>query len=212
VTGVILWSNLNRDTRVQLDEVQLLRGGRVERSPYVGDDFSLNYTRRHLRLRLREMRKRDVPVYDVEDIESVPDLDGEVMVSADGETFVMGHKFLSPDGEVRWSYPDRYKGVQNSMKTPWGFYNRPPGVLTGGMVTIGHFPVGGEHLFCVGGNNGDYYAFTRDGLLAATILGGPRGYGRRFFAMPEAIPGETDLSGLRKTVEDFRGHVTRVSE
>lgn len=207
-----LWSDLNRDAETQLDEVQLLRGGRVGRSPYVGDDFSLNYSGAHRRLRVREVTEDGVPVYDVADMETVPALDGEVMVTEEGETFVMGHHFLGADGQVQWRYPDRYSGVQASMKAPWGFYNRPPGVLSGSMVPIGHFRVGGEHLFCVGGNNGDYYAFTKDGLLAATILGGPRGYGRRFFAMPEAVPGETDLSGLRKTVEDFRGHVTRVGD
>ncbi len=98
--------------------------------------------------------------------------------------------------------------MQASYATPWGFTDRPPGVLSGSFGPVGHLEVGGETLLCVGGNNGDYFAFTKDGLLAAAIVGGPRGYGKRFFSIPDGEPGVTDLSDLRKTVENFHGHVT----
>ena len=77
---------------------------------------------------------------------------------------------------------------------------------------IGNFEIAGETLMCVGGNNGDYFAFTTDGMLAAAILGGPRGYGNRYFSIPDAVPGVTDLSDLRKTVEDFHGHITKADD
>lgn len=209
-TGFI-WSDFNHDSEVTEKELQLLKYGLVEKSPYVGRDLSLNYAGKKRRLRSTSIREDGIPVYDLERIVKVEHLDAEVMVTRDGGTFVMGNKFLAADGRLLWPYRDKYRGVQGSNKTPWGFYSRPPGVLSGSTTTVGHFSVAGEHLFCVGGNNGDYYAFTRDGLLAATIVGGPRGYGKRFFTMPEANPGRTDLTGLRKTVEDFHGHVARVN-
>lgn len=152
------------------------------------------------------------PRYDVAKPESLRELTDEVWVSGRGETLVMSHKMLDAEGQLSWTYPDHYRGVQASNQTPWGFYNRPPGEVCGSFGPIGQFEIAGESLFCVGGNNGDYYAFTRDGLLAASILGGPRGYGRRFFSMPDCEPGKTDLSDLRKTVEDFHGHVTRADD
>ena len=213
-TTSFVWSDNNRDTKVQVKEVQIAHGDHFAHAAGVGEDLSLNF-RGHqggCRLRLTALRGDGLPVYDLKRLETVRELSNRVMVAGNGETFVMGHKYLGKDGKLRWNYPDHYMSVQGSNKTPWGFYNRPPGVLTGGFQPLGHFKIAGENLFCVGGNNGDYYAFTRDGLLAAAILGGPRGYGRRFFSMPEAKPGKTDLSDLRKTVEDFHGSVTRAED
>ncbi|MFM9963548.1 MAG: hypothetical protein ACKV2Q_20255 [Planctomycetaceae bacterium] len=231
-----VWSDLNHDTQVQAAEVQLLRGFTTNRAPYIGDDLSLNFARQQGGARLRvqslngkpeanvaalarvrsdDVKRADdlsVPRYDVSKLEHVAELTDQVWVSSRGETLVMSHKLLGPDGQLLWTYPDNYRGVQASNQTPWGFYNRPPGVIAGSFGLIGQFDIAGESLFCVGGNNGDYYAITKDGLLAAAILGGPRGYGRRFFSIPDCVPGQTDLSDLRKTVEDFHGHVTRAED
>jgi hypothetical protein len=208
------WVDANRDTQVQADEVLLIPQREVTRSPYIGDDLSLNYPARDIscRLRIKSREGDGTPRYDLSAVEDLPDLTNQAMITGKGETLVMGHKLLAAGGAKLWTYPDRYMGVQASYQTPWGFYDRPPGVLAGGFGMIGHFEIAGETLFCVGGNNGDYYAFTRDGLLAASIVGGPSGYGRRFFSIPEYRPGETDLSDLRKTVEDFHGHVTRAED
>lgn len=214
LTTGFVWVDLDHDTQVQANEVQLIAQREVTRAPYIGDDLSLNFRTRDVGFRLRaESIERDgSPRYDVSKTEDFPGLTHDAMITGRGETLVMGHTLFAADGSKLWSYPDRYMSVQASYQTPWGFYDRPPGVLTGGFGTIGHFEIAGETLFCVGGNNGDYYAFTRDGLLAATLVGGPRGYGRRFFSVPEYRPGETDLSDLRKTVEDFHGHVTRAED
>lgn len=213
-TGFV-WSDTNGDAAVQADEVQLLAGYEVRRGPYIGDDLSLNFpTVRDggIRLRLKLIDADGTPRYDAHGVEPLPELTGDAMVDSRGETFVMGHKLLDAAGRPLWTYRDRYLGIQASYQTPWGFYGRPPGELAGGFSLIGHFEIAGETLFCVGGNNGDYFAFTRDGLLAAAILGGPRGYGRRFFSIPDYQPGRTDLTDLRKTVEDFHGHVTRADD
>lgn len=212
-TGFI-WVDHNSDALVQADEVQLLVGPKVTRAPYIGDDLSLNFSTgsQGFRIRASSIRSDGTPLYDGLAREELAELSGAAMVTGRGDTFILGHKMLGPDGKLLWTYPDNYMSVQRSYQTPWGFYDRPPGVLAGGFGTIGHFDIAGETLFCVGGNNGDYYAFTRDGLLAATIVGGPTGYGKRFFSIPDYVPGRTDLSDLRKTVEDFHGHVTRAED
>jgi hypothetical protein len=201
-----VWTDLNRDSKVQPDEVQLLPGAAFRGIAGIGEDLSLNF--HGCRIRLKSLRADGLPLYDIKTLESVPELTSQCLVTTNGETFVMGHKFLDRSGKLVWSYPDYYGSVQASYQTPWGFYERPAGKLCGGMWTAGYFKAGGEDLFCVNGNNGDYYSFTRDGLLAAAIVGGPQGYGRRFFSMPECEPGKTDLSDLRKTVEQFGGWVS----
>ncbi len=206
-----VWVDLNRDHIAQLEEVQIKEGKHFLSCAAIGDDLSLNFRgdapAGGWRLRVKSIRPDGLPLYDMAALENVKELTGSAWVNAAGETFVMGHKLLDAAGKVRWHYPDNYTGVQRSYQTPWGFYNRPPGVLAGGLLAIGSFKAGREELFAVLGNNGDQYAFTRDGLLAAAVLGGPDGYGRRFFSMPEAEPGRTDMSDLRNTVETFHGHI-----
>jgi len=205
-----VWTDLNRDKEIQSEEVQILPYAAFTSIAGIGDDLSLNFF--GCRLRLKELRADGLPIYDIKSLESVPELTGRCLVNKNGETFVMGHKFLDQSGKLVWSYPDPYMSVQASYQTPWGFNERPAGKLCGGMFPCGYFRAGGEDLFCVNGNNGDYYAFTRDGLLAAAIVGGPQGYGRRFLSMPECEPGKTDLSDLRKTVEQFGGWVNAAED
>ncbi len=210
-TTSFVWMDLNRDHLAQAEEVQVKAGRLFASCAAIGDDLSLNFQGSApgggWRLRVKEIRADGLPLYDFAALENVKELTASAWVTAAGETFVMGHKLLDAAGKVLWHYPDNYLSVQRSYQTPWGFYNRPPGVLAGGLLPIGSFKVGREELFCVLGNNGDQYAFTHDGLLAAAVLGGPEGYGRRFFSMPEAEPGRTDMSDLRNTVETFHGHL-----
>ena len=207
---LFVWSDFNRDRQPQLEEVQPIRGLEYRGGIHVGDDLSLNFE--GFRLRVTRVEPNGVPRYDVTKQERIPGLSGEMMVDAAGRTFVMGHTLLDTDGTPLWHYPDNYTSVQRSNKVPWGFYNRPAGVLCGSISLLGSFEVGGEMLYGVGSNNGDYYVFTVDGFLAASVLGGPSGYGRRFFSMADCRPGVTDLSDLRKTVEDFHGHITRAED
>lgn len=209
-----VWCDLNRDSVAQPDEVQVADGDMFRSSAGIGDDLSINFSGDGAGWRLlpQEVRADGLPVYSLAALRQLPGLTGACMTNAAGETFVMGHHYLGATGAVTWSYPDHYMSVQRSNQVPWGFYDRPAGVLCGGLWPAGHFTVGKEELFCVNGNNGDYYAFTRDGLLAGAIVGGPTGYGKRFFSMPEWEPGKTDLTDLRKTVEDFKGWVTATPE
>jgi hypothetical protein len=211
-----VWVDLNRDHVAQPNEVQVKDGKLFQTCAAIGDDLSLNFqgdaARGGWRLRTKEIRPDGLPLFDMGALENVKELTGSAWVTASGETFVMGHKLLDASGKVLWRYPDKYMGVQASYQTPWGFYSRPAGVLAGGLVPIGSFKIAQEELFCVIGNNGDQYAFTHDGLLASAVLGGPAGYGRRFFSMPECEPGKTDMSDLRNTVETFHGHLCRAED
>lgn len=202
-TTAFVWTDRDRDQTAQMAEAQLIQSFEMKHrnDPYIGDDLSLNF-RDGYRLRVSEVREDGLPVYDLGKLEGVPEITGETMVTPEGETLVIEHRLLNRDGSVRWRYPDGYRSVQGSMKTPWGFYGRPPGVLSGGFAPLGHFRIAGEQLFCVGGNNGDYYAFTDDGLLAAAILGGPRGYGKRFFSMADCRPGQTHLYLAMQSTDD----------
>jgi hypothetical protein len=208
-----VWSDSNEDAKVQADELLVLRDRVVRRAPYIGDDLSLNFTESRAGFRLRAVKSDSiVPHYELSNLEEISELTGEVMVTNTGQTFVMQHKLLDDKGRRVWLYPDRYASVQASYQTPWGFTGRPAGVVVGSLGPLGHFEIAGERLFCVNGNNGDYYAFTHDGLLAAAIVGGPSGYGKRYFTTPDYEPGKTDLTDLRKTVEDFKGHITRADD
>jgi hypothetical protein len=215
-TTSFVWVDLNRDGVAQPGEVQVRAGKMFSSCAAIGDDLSLNFRGDGAdggwRLRVREVRADGLPVYEMASLENVRELTGAAMVNAAGETFVLGHKFLDASGKVMWRYPDNYAGVQSSYLTPWGFYNRPPGVLAGSLGPMGSFKIGNEELFGVFGNNGDQYLFTRDGLLAAAVLGGPEGFGRRFFSMPDCVPGQTDMSDLRNTVETFSGHICRAED
>ncbi len=212
-TGFV-WSDRNRDGSVQFKEVQVTAGSGFRASAGIGDDLSFCFNDKAggFVLAPQEILSNGVPIYDLKRVQKVAELTHDCMRTADGTTFVMRHKLLNAAGQVQWTYPDRYMSVQRSYQVPGGFTGRKPGQVTGGFGTIGHFKIAGEQLYCVGGNNGDYYAFTRDGLLAAAVLGGPRGYGRRYFSIPEAIPGKTDLTDLRKTVEDFHGSICRADD
>jgi hypothetical protein len=215
-TTSFVWVDLNRDHIAQPSEVQVKDGKLFQSCAAIGDDLSLNFQgdprTGGWRLRVKELRPDGLPIFDIAALENVKELTNSAWVTASGETFVMGHKLLDSSGKVLWRYPDKYMGVQASYQTPWGFTSRPAGVLAGGLVPIGSFKIGREELFCVIGNNGDQYAFTHDGLLASAVLGGPAGYGRRFFSMPDCEPGKTDMSDLRNTVETFHGHLCRADD
>lgn len=200
-----LWSDKNRDGKIQKDEVAIVSGPKFRNSTCVGDDLSLNFN--GWRVRPIEIRADGLPLYDINSVEAVPEMSDSAMVTEGGESFVLANKFLDRTGKIAWTYLDQWSGVGRSNATPFGFTQRPPGVLAGTISPLGHFKADAEDFFCVNGNHGDYFAFTRDGLLAASILGGPAGYGRRFFSSPDCEPGKTDLSDLRATVENFRGHI-----
>lgn len=210
----VLWVDLNRDGRPQPDEVQVIDSDVFGHLAGIGEDLSLNYRgdATGYKLRPASIRPDGLPLYDVKQIQPIAGLDEGCLVSPEGWTFVKGNHMIDPSGKLAWSYPDYYGSVQMSSKVPWGFVDRPPGVLAGGLMTSGTFKVGGETLFTVNANQGEVFCFTQDGLLIGTVMGGPTGYGKRYFAMPECEPGKTDLTDLRNTVEGFQAHLSATPE
>ena len=208
-----IWSDLNGDGIPQPDEVQVSDGVILRDANLVGDDLSLLF-RDHPAVRFRPTLRADgLPVYDIRQPEILDDVSGYAFSTEDGRIFEMGTRMWAADGKTAlWSYPDNYPTVQASAGAPGGFANRPPGVLVGELKIMGHFTIGAEELYVTNGNHGDWYAFTRDGLLAAAIFGGPSGYGRRWWSMPECVPGNTDLTDLRLTVEDFYGSIAKCED
>ncbi|MCX5661266.1 MAG: hypothetical protein NTW19_16390 [Planctomycetota bacterium] len=205
----VLWVDLNRDGHPQPEEVQSIDGDVFKSNAGIGEDLSLNFRGdvEGFKLRPTSIRADGLPLYDVKQLQTVPGLTGGVMVTSDGWTFVFGHHMIDPSGKTVWSFPDNYTGVQNSSKVPWGFVDRPPGVLAGGLMNVGTFKVAGETLFGVNANQGEIFLFTLDGLFIGTVMGGPTGYGKRYFTMPECEPG-TDMTDLRNTVEGFQAHLS----
>lgn len=206
----VLWCDLNRDGKPQVAEVQVIDSDAFRSCAGIGEDLSLNFSAQDQGWKLlpTSIRADGLPLYEVTKIRALPGLTHRCLVSADGWTFVMGHRMIDPSGKIAWSYPDFWMSVQLSNKVPWGFVNRPAGVLAGGLMTAGVFKVGGETLYSVNANQGEVFLFTQDGLLVGTAMGGPNGYGRRYFAMPECEPGKTDLTDLRNTVEGFQAHIS----
>jgi hypothetical protein len=200
-----LWQDLNGDGAVQPVEVQLSETVKLLPTYWparIGDNLALHFD--GVRLRPTTIQPDGAPRYELKNAEVLPGM-GISWETADGRTFVIGNKMLAPDGKsVLWEYPDDYLSVHGSHRIG---YDRPPGVLVGEHHVNGHFTVKGEELFVTNGNHGDWFVFTRDGLLAGCIFGGPLQYGKRAWTMPEWIPGITDLSDINGGEEHFGGSV-----
>lgn len=205
-----LWQDANNDALPQPGEVKVSQKYKLAPTYWptkIGEDFTLNF--RGERLRPTGAKPDGAPIYSLDAVETLPGLD-MAWTTADGRTFVLGNKLYAADGKtVLWEYPDNYIGVHGSHRIG---YDRPPGTLVGEHHAVGHFEVNGEELFVTNGNHGDWFAFTRDGLLAACIFGGPLNYGKRWWTMPEWEPGKTDLSELNVGEEHFMGHIGKAND
>lgn len=206
-----LWIDQNGDYLPQAEEVQTTKASKLTVGMWgcvIGDDLSLNFN--GARLPLTDIRADGTPLYDLAKLVVNPKLGDRRLTTVDGSSFVVGdgeNYLLSSDGNNKlWSYPDRFAGVHGSHSIG---YDRPPGTLVGELKPVGHFAIAGEELFVTNGNHGDWFAFTRDGLLAACIFGGPVGYGKRTWTMPEWTWGKTDLSDLTVGEEHFGGSITK---
>ena len=212
-----VWADRNGDRKPQADEVQLVDDHPLQLSGYpdverIGDDLTLHFL--DARLRPDGFTADGVPIYDVKNLEKgLPK--GKSWGFADGTTLLVtgdGVRFTEADGKsTRWFYPDRFAGVHGSHETG---YDRQPGMLVGTFHVVGHLSAGEkpEPLYVVGGNHGDWFAFTGDGILATCISGGPLTYGKRFWTTASYEPGKTDLSDLCLGEEHFTGAITRLAD
>ncbi len=205
-----IWTDKNGDGIPQADEVQLTTADGLKPTydpSRIGDDLTINFA--GVRLKPTGLREDGLPLYDLAKLEKVPWLNNPAWSTADGRTFQLGNNMVDAAGKTLWDYPDDHQAVGGSRGVP---YERPPGLLVGEFGPIGHVSVAGEELFVTNANHGDWYVFTADGLLAGCIFGGPVGYGRRHWTMPECVPGETDLSDLRMDEEHFAGSVVKAED
>jgi hypothetical protein len=203
-----LWWDKNADGTPQVDEVQI-----VEKrlgTAFVGEDLSINYENQRLRATIQP---NGIPAYDLAKLEKAP-FSRAGWVTADGRMFTMGttNALFAPDGTTSlWTYP-------NPNNTHGGFYSsgfggqRPAGVLTQEHVPIGHFTMGDEEYFVTNSDPGDWFCYTKDGLLAGCLLGGPIGYGLRSWSMPEWDAGKVDLTDMRPGQEHYHGCVVKSSD
>jgi len=206
-----LWQDDNRDGIPQAAEVRISEQHKLT-SPYwpskIGEDLTINF--KGVRLRPTGSRDDGTPLYSLDAVETVPLVSDAAWTAADGRTFVLGNKLLAADGTtVLWEYPDQYLSVHGANRAS---RNRMPGVLVGEHYVVGRIEAAGEELFVTNGNHGDWFAFTRDGLLAACIFGGPAGFGQRSWSMPEWEAGRTDLTDLRLAQEHFGGSIVTADD
>lgn len=203
-----LWMDENNDGESQPEEVHLSQPGVRLTGAYwgsrIGDDLALCFT--DSILKPTRFQAGGAPVYDLEKLEKRPG--GISWRTADGRTFVIGNQFYDSQGKLAWEYTDHYLSVHGSHVAP---RPRPAGMLVGEHAVVGHFQAGNEEFFVTNGNHGDWFAFTADGFLAATLFGGPQGYGQRYWRFPQCHRG-LDISDVRLDEEHFFGSITRADD
>ncbi len=131
-------------------------------------------------------------------------------VDGDGRVLVNGRPVLAlaPDGTVPWRYPQTWVGIHDSH----GASSPQPGQLIGGLGFIGQetIPGVGETLM-LSGNKGEWYLFTADGLLAATLWHDYRVPGVLSWNFPTATRGMS-LDNVTLGEEHFGGDYVRTSD
>jgi len=218
-----VWSDLNGDGKVQANEVQVTADVRF--GPYglftrVGEDLAFIFVEPYrwgLRIKPVEIRPDGVPVYDLKTVEKLPRFDQQNWETEDGRCLVIWDRLLAPDGKTPlWEYEDKYAVFAGYYISGWG-YDRPAGKLNAEQTVFGHFSLPDaqgkmEEYFVTNSDQGDWFVFTGDGVLLGCIFGGPTGYGKRQWTMPEWEPGKVDLTDLRLGQEHYQGCVVRADD
>jgi hypothetical protein len=222
-TFFFVWWDGNGDGQPQADEVQIRPLDKLitERSGVtVGEDLA--FIGVGWRLRPSAFTADGRPQFDVAKIEPVPTQSRpgrteRVWGTADGRTFVIGNRLIGADGKTRlWEYYDKWAIHEGFYQSGWG-YNRPAGELNQEHSPIGHFTLKTtqghtEEFFITNSDQGDWFAFTGDGMLAGCLFGGPAGYGLRRWTMPEWEHNKTALIDVRLDQEHYQGCVTTAED
>jgi DNA-binding beta-propeller fold protein YncE len=214
---LFVWFDKNSDGIPQAAEVQIKEiGGGLPSYWTVGED--LTFLSPGLRIRTTGLQADGVPVYDIAKLENLNTLthgDGarnnRVFGDDKGRTFVVGTRLIDADGKQLWEYYNEFAKHDGFYAAGFG-YNRPPGVLNQEHNHIGHIKVKNaqgveEEYFITNSDAGDWFCYTGDGMLVGCIVGGPSGYGKKYFSMPEWEPGKLDLTDLRPGQEHYQGCV-----
>ncbi|MEI6518851.1 MAG: hypothetical protein WCO98_02220 [bacterium] len=208
-----LWMDENRDGIPQLAEVKLTDKYKLSPSYWgnsIGENLSLNFA--GVRLPLQSIRADGMPIYDIDKVQILPLSINtySTWTNADNSTFILANYMLTPDGNTKlWEYPDPGISVQKYYPVP---NPRPAGSIVAEFGVTGHITVGKEEYFATNNNYGDWFLFTKDGLLTSWVFGGPVGHGRKHWTMPEYEPGKNDLSDVRLDAEDFYGSIINTDD
>jgi hypothetical protein len=154
------------------------------------------------------------PIYQPFTTPPLPKLPAEniyaTAVDAAGRVLVNGRPVLAmaPDGQVAWSYPQSWVGVHDSHRAP----APKAGQLIGGLGFIGQeeVPNLGEAVM-LSGNKGEWYLFSNDGMLAATLWTDYRTPGAISWHFPTATHGMS-LDKVTLGEEHFGGGFTKTTD
>lgn len=213
-----VWSDRNGDGTPQPDEVQVTDKVLFQNFGFpakVGEDLSFNF--QGMRFSPTEVLPNGVPIYDLAKVHKLPGLENASWTTADGRLFVVWNRLLAPDGTTKlWEYRDEFAIHDGFYRSGWG-YNRPPGKLNAEQTVGGHFTLKNaqgkdEEYFVTSSDQGDWFVFTGDGMLVGCIFGGPAGYGKRHWTMPEWEDGKVDLTDLRLGQEHYHACVVRAND
>jgi hypothetical protein len=209
-----VWSDQNGDRTPQVGEVQTIPA-EDEGNWTVGEDLTLLSRKR--RLRPVRFLPDGAPVYDVKTIEPYNSsiLQGHndnPWGDDQGRIFMTGAKLIAADGKTMvWDYPNKFNHHDGYYASGFG-YNRPPGVLNQEHSPIGHVKFDKEEYFITNSDSSDWFCYSADGFLVGCIMGGPAGYGKKAWTMPEWEAGKLDLSDLRPGQEHYQGCVVRADD
>jgi hypothetical protein len=206
----VVWSDSNGDGMPQPGEVELF-------------DFRLDptywptVTNEHLAVQMggrvlkpAEFTACGAPVYKPV-ASALHKLPGEVIyataVDRKGAILINGSPLTSLDatGKVAWTYPNRFVGVHGAQSAT----EPRPGQLAGTLGIVGQADLPGVgEVFMLSSNVGEWYLFTADGLLAATLWHDHRTPGVHSWDFPKVERGLT-LDRVTLGGEHFGGSFQR---
>jgi hypothetical protein len=135
---------------------------------------------------VRKWNEAGAPVYDLADAEiyAQAPIDGQIQsiwANSKGEVVsnVNPLTCFTPDGNIKWTHPNRWPGVHGSHTAP----KAKNGLLIGPLYVIGSADLGGDigEVFCFNGNTGKAFIFTMDGLYVGSLFRDKR-------SAPDAMP------------------------
>jgi len=154
------------------------------------------------------------PVYRPFDGSVLPSFPSEniyaTALDSQGRVLVNGRPVLAmkKDGKVDWTYPQKWVGVHDSQIAPLP----KQGQLIGGLGFTGQEEIAGiGETFMLSGNKGEWYLFTSDGLLAATVWHDYRERGVNTWNFPKVVRGMS-LDNVSLGEEHFGGEFVKTSD
>ncbi|MBC7328187.1 hypothetical protein H5T87_08760 [bacterium] len=203
VRNQFIWVDENGDGLVQDDEIQFfnpdefggLRFSIYWRAAYNPKDLTVyaisdwNGRLRIWALPVERWNNVGAPVYDIKKAKLI--VDQPILPQPEGPSewadskgnVLIDHlplQMFSPEGKLLWSYPNDWPGVHGSHTAPQAKRGR----LIGPLYVLGSGELKGiGEIFCMGGNMGERYLMTTDGLYIGSVF-------RDCRSAPDMLPDE----------------------